>query len=108
MVRERFRVDYTLAGLDVLLHRIGWSVQVPARRTAERDEAAIAAWREGPATFRRFDLAAIPVCDPTCDGSPQEEAVAGPAALAHGTCMARPLHLGRSIFNLLESVVVRM
>jgi transposase len=46
LVRERFRVDYTLAGLDVLLHRIGWSVQVPARRAAERDEAAIAAWRE--------------------------------------------------------------
>jgi hypothetical protein len=39
-------VDYTLAGLDVLLHRIGWSVQVPARRAAERDEDAIAAWRE--------------------------------------------------------------
>jgi transposase len=46
LVRERFRVDYTLAGLDVLLHRIGWSVQVPARRAAERDEAAIAAWRQ--------------------------------------------------------------
>jgi transposase len=44
LVRKRFRVDYTLAGLDVLLHRIGWSVQVPARRAAERDEAAIAAW----------------------------------------------------------------
>ena len=39
-------VDYTLAGMDLLLHRIGWSVQVPARRAAERDEAAIAAWRE--------------------------------------------------------------
>ena len=46
LVRERFGADYTLAGLDVLLHRIGWSVQVPARRAAERDEAAIAAWRE--------------------------------------------------------------
>src|SRR5947207_4546025 len=46
LVRERFRVDYTLAGLDVLLHRIGWSVQAPARRAAERDEDAIAAWRE--------------------------------------------------------------
>jgi transposase len=46
LVRERFGADYTLAGLDVLLHRIGWSVQVPARRAAERDEAAIATWRE--------------------------------------------------------------
>jgi transposase len=41
-----FGVEYTLAGMDLLLHRIGWSVQVPARRAAERDEAAIAAWRE--------------------------------------------------------------
>ena len=46
LVRRRFKVEYTLAGLDVLLHRIGWSVQVPARRAAERDEAAIARWRE--------------------------------------------------------------
>src|SRR5258708_2091093 len=42
----RFGVGYTLAGMDLLLHRIGWSVQVPARRAAERDEAAIAVWRE--------------------------------------------------------------
>jgi transposase len=46
LVRRRFGVRYTLAGLDLLLHRMGWSVQVPARRAAERDEAGIAAWRE--------------------------------------------------------------
>src|SRR3984957_15135565 len=46
LVRDRFGVDYTLAGMDVLLHRIGWSGQGPARRAAERNEAAIAAWRE--------------------------------------------------------------
>jgi len=44
--RRRFGVEYTLAAMDVLLHRIGWSVQVPARRAAERDEARIARWRE--------------------------------------------------------------
>jgi transposase len=43
---ERFGVEYTLAGVDVLLHRLGWSVQVPARRAAERDEEKIARWRE--------------------------------------------------------------
>jgi hypothetical protein len=32
VVRRRFGVGYTLAGMDLLLHRIGWSVQVPARR----------------------------------------------------------------------------
>jgi transposase len=46
LVRRRFRVEYTLAGIGVLLHRIGWSVQVPARRAAERDEASIAAWKQ--------------------------------------------------------------
>ncbi len=46
VIRSRFRVEYTLAGADLLLHRIGWSVQVPARRAAERDEARIAAWRQ--------------------------------------------------------------
>ena len=43
---RRFKVEYTLAGLDLLLHRMGWTVQVPARRAAERDDARIAAWRE--------------------------------------------------------------
>src|SRR3954467_11161132 len=46
MVRERFGVEYSLPGLGLLLHRLGWSVQVPARRAAERDEQQIAAWRE--------------------------------------------------------------
>jgi transposase len=46
VIRSRFRVGYTQAGADLLLHRLGWSVQVPARRAAERDEARIAAWRE--------------------------------------------------------------
>lgn len=43
---RRFGAQYTLAGMDLLLHRLGWSVQVPARRAAERDEAAVEAWRE--------------------------------------------------------------
>jgi transposase len=46
VAHQRFGVDYTLAGLDLLLHRMGWSVQVPARRAAERDEKQITARRE--------------------------------------------------------------
>jgi len=46
VIRARFTVGCTLAGIDLLLHRIGWSVQVPARQAAERDEAKIAAWRQ--------------------------------------------------------------
>ena len=44
LVSQRFGVQYTLAGVHLLLHRAGWSVQVPARRAAERDDAAVAAW----------------------------------------------------------------
>jgi putative transposase len=46
VIRRRFQADYTLAGVDLLLHRIGWSVQVPARQATERDEAAIARWKQ--------------------------------------------------------------
>src|ERR1700683_2185036 len=45
-VWRRSGVEYTLAAMDVLLHRLGWSVQVPARRAAERGEDKIARWRE--------------------------------------------------------------
>jgi transposase len=46
LISDLFGVSYTLGGLDYLLHRMGWSWQVPTRRAAERDEPAIAAWRE--------------------------------------------------------------
>ncbi len=40
-----FHVRYTPRGVSYLLHRIGWSPQVPVHRAAQRDETAIAAWR---------------------------------------------------------------
>jgi transposase len=46
VARRRFGVEYTLAGLDLLLHRIGWSVQVPARQATERNEEQVTAWKE--------------------------------------------------------------
>jgi putative transposase len=38
-------VSYTLRGVSFLLHRLGFSPQVPAHRAFERDEDAVAAWR---------------------------------------------------------------
>ena len=46
LIGRLFHVRYTLRGTSYLLHRIGFTPQVPAHRAAERDEAAIAAWRE--------------------------------------------------------------
>jgi transposase len=45
LIGRLFHVRYALRGTSCLLHRIGFSPQVPAHRAAERDEAAIAAWR---------------------------------------------------------------
>src|SRR5437667_7611444 len=46
VVRRRFTVNYTLAGLDLLLHRIGWSVQVPSRQATEHNQEQVTAWKE--------------------------------------------------------------
>jgi transposase len=45
LIARLFHVRYTLRGTSYLLHRIGFTPQVPAHRAAERDEDAIAAWR---------------------------------------------------------------
>jgi transposase len=45
LAQEMFTVGYTPKGMSLLLKRNGWSVQVPAVRAVERDEAAIATWR---------------------------------------------------------------
>ncbi|MEU4425588.1 winged helix-turn-helix domain-containing protein [Actinoplanes sp. NPDC024001] len=44
LIERRFSVSYTLRGVSYLLHRIGYSQQVPTRRALERDPQAIANW----------------------------------------------------------------
>jgi transposase len=45
LIGRLFHVRYTLRGTSYLLHRMGFSPQVPAHRAVERDEDAIARWR---------------------------------------------------------------
>jgi transposase len=45
VIGRLFRIRYTPRGTAYLLHRMGWSAQVPRHRPAERDEDAIAEWR---------------------------------------------------------------
>ena len=40
-----FGVSCTLRGMSFLLHRLGYSPQVPVHRAVERDETAVAEWR---------------------------------------------------------------
>ena len=44
LVEGLFGVTYTLRGVSYLLHRMGYSLQVPARRAIERDPQAITSW----------------------------------------------------------------
>ncbi|MFI6728429.1 winged helix-turn-helix domain-containing protein [Streptomyces sp. R-74717] len=46
LIGRKFHISYSVSGATRLLHRMGYSVQVPARPAAERDEDAITAWRE--------------------------------------------------------------
>jgi transposase len=45
LIQRLFHVSYTLRGVSYLLHRNGFTPQVPAHRAIERNEDAIAEWR---------------------------------------------------------------
>jgi transposase len=47
LIERSFGVGYTLRGVSYLLHRMGYSLQVPARRAVERDPEAITTWQRG-------------------------------------------------------------
>lgn len=46
LIGRLFHIGYTIEGVGKLLRRHGWSVQVPVRRALERDEQAIATWKQ--------------------------------------------------------------
>jgi len=45
LIARLSHVRYTLRGTSYLLHRLGYSPQVPVHRAAERNEKAIAVWK---------------------------------------------------------------
>jgi putative transposase len=45
LIARMFHTRYTLRGVSYLLHRLGFSPQVPAHRAVERDEDAVVTWR---------------------------------------------------------------
>jgi putative transposase len=46
VVAEHFKLTYSIKCMALVLHRMGWSVQVPARRVDEREEEAVEHWRQ--------------------------------------------------------------
>jgi transposase len=45
LIAAMFRTRYSIKGTSLLLHRMGWTPQMPSHRAVERDEAAIVSWR---------------------------------------------------------------
>lgn len=46
LIQEKFGVSYHHDYIGEMLHKLGWSCQRPAKQARERDEQAIAYWRE--------------------------------------------------------------
>ncbi len=46
VIKQEFGVQYHPAHVSRLLRQLGWTVQTPIRRATQRDEAAIATWRD--------------------------------------------------------------
>jgi putative transposase len=45
LIATLFHVRYSLKGASLLLHRMGWTPQMPKHQAAERDEDSIVRWR---------------------------------------------------------------
>nr|WP_267885591.1 winged helix-turn-helix domain-containing protein [Streptomyces sp. NRRL B-1347] len=46
LIGRKFHVSHSVSGATRLMHRLGFSPQVPTRRAAERDEQAVTVWKE--------------------------------------------------------------
>ena len=46
LIEDRFGIAHHHDHVGVILHELGWSPQVPARRAKERDEVRIRQWRD--------------------------------------------------------------
>lgn len=46
LIARLFHQHYSLRGVSMLLHRMGYSPQMPAHRATQRDEQQIADWRK--------------------------------------------------------------
>jgi putative transposase len=46
LIGKLFHVGYTVEGTWKLMRRHGWSCQVPVRQAMERDDAAVAVWKD--------------------------------------------------------------
>ncbi|MFF8617090.1 winged helix-turn-helix domain-containing protein [Streptomyces sp. NPDC015350] len=82
LIGRKFHVSYSVSGATRLMHRLGFSPQVPVRRVAERDEEAVQVWKE--ATWAEVKGPGRPAgatsASRTKQASPADRPEAGPGA----------------------------
>ncbi|MFD9459009.1 transposase [Streptomyces sp. NPDC059985] len=82
LIGRKFHVTYSVSGATRLMHRLEFSPQVPGRRVAERDEEAVAVWKE--ATWAEVKESGRPAgassVSRTRPASPDGRPEAGPGA----------------------------
>jgi transposase len=101
LIGRKFHVSCSVSGATRLMHRLGFSPQVPARWVAERDEQAVTAWKEAtwaevkePGRPARLRLSFAGVEGHSAVLLVPGPAVARPPAPAHrvpGAARSRPL-----------------
>jgi transposase len=71
LIKEKFDVEHHHDHVGVILHELGITPQVPARRAKERDEAKIAQWRDAfwPALLKKAPGKTARSSRPTRSGS---------------------------------------
>jgi len=71
LIKDRFGVEHHHDHVGVILHELGVTPQVPARRAKERDEARITQWRDTfwPALLKKVPTRVARSSRPTRSGS---------------------------------------
>ena len=71
LIKDKFGVDHHHDHVGVILHELGITPQVPARRAKERDEARISQWRDTfwPALLKKVPTKGARSSRPTRSGS---------------------------------------
>ncbi|MEU9409881.1 winged helix-turn-helix domain-containing protein [Streptomyces sp. NPDC048281] len=78
LIGRKFHVAYSVTGATRLMHRLGFSPQVPARRVAERDEQSVSAWKE--ATWAEVKEPGRPAADTSASRTKQASPESSPEA----------------------------
>ncbi|MEU3466267.1 winged helix-turn-helix domain-containing protein [Streptomyces sp. NPDC006733] len=87
LIGRKFHVSYSVSGANRLMHRVGFTPQMPVRRTAERDEQAVQVWKE--ATWEEVKAHGRPAWDGSASRTKRASPAGRPADAPGGAGVSR-------------------